>query len=592
MLLAVESSLSTFKKLEFGPGLNILQADRTQQSTDGHTRNSAGKTSLVEIIHFVLGSDLRSDNLLAKKVFKGEVFTLTLKISGHTIRVSRGVDDSDRVRISQTDAEALGLMLFHDHKGSGSSYASMSDWKDLLGNRWFGLPAKREGSEFAERYSPSFRSIFSYFVRRTISKAFSSPHKQAEMQQPWDWQTNLSYLIGLDWKLTRARQELRVRLEKLKKLRGAIKEGELGKLFGTAAEIRPEIVRIDEKIDKLRKKVEAFAVHEQYTELANRVAAIRNSMTQITREISNQEETIGYLSNSMKTETSPAYADVQALYAAANVELPGVALRRFEEADRFRESVARNRRMYLQSQVDESTEIRDELKLNLVSLDEEKSGILKVLAGKGAFEDLIRLQEELASERIRRDGLETKLQNANALENDSAGQKRDEAELFVKLQDSVLTHEEKIRDAVAGVDHAIRALYDDRDGNLIIEAVKSGISFSIQIDGGGNQGGIDMMKIFCFDMMLFEIVSARFGGPGFWIHDSHLFDGVDARQVHAAMIYGKKISEGIGSQYIVTMNSDILQAACEFGDEGIRDAILPTSLDDTDTGGLFGFRFI
>ena len=39
------------------------------------------------------------------------------------------------------------------------------------------------------------------------------------------------------------------------------------------------------------------------------------------------------------------------------------------------------------------------------------------------------------------------------------------------------------------------------------------------------------MQIFCFDMMLMKLCAERGIGPGFLIHDSHLFDGVNERQV-------------------------------------------------------------
>ena len=37
--------------------------------------------------------------------------------------------------------------------------------------------------------------------------------------------------------------------------------------------------------------------------------------------------------------------------------------------------------------------------------------------------------------------------------------------------------------------------------------------------------------IFCFDLMLADLATRRGLSPGFLIHDSHLFDGVDERQV-------------------------------------------------------------
>jgi uncharacterized protein YydD (DUF2326 family) len=139
------------------------------------------------------------------------------------------------------------------------------------------------------------------------------------------------------------------------------------------------------------------------------------------------------------------------------------------------------------------------------------------------------------------------------------------------------------------VDHAIAALYDDRTGNLLIEPRKNGPVFTLSIGGGGNQGAIDQMKVFCFDMMLLERVTERLGGPRFVIHDSHLFDGVDPRQARSALLLGREVALRIGGQYVVSMNSDKFEKIG--GDDGLREAVLPTRLTDDEGGGLFGFRF-
>jgi uncharacterized protein YydD (DUF2326 family) len=123
----------------------------------------------------------------------------------------------------------------------------------------------------------------------------------------------------------------------------------------------------------------------------------------------------------------------------------------------------------------------------------------------------------------------------------------------------------------------------------LIEPKKTGPTFTLSIDGGGNQGGIDQMKVFCFDMMLFERVSDRLGGPHFLVHDSHLFDGVDPRQTRSALVLGREVANRVKGQYIVTMNSDKFE---KMGDgDTLRGAVLATRLTDDEEGGLFGFRF-
>jgi len=67
MIRKIYSSLPSFKTVEFHQGLNLVLAEKGAQSSDGQTRNGAGKSSLVELINALLGSDLRKGNILKSK---------------------------------------------------------------------------------------------------------------------------------------------------------------------------------------------------------------------------------------------------------------------------------------------------------------------------------------------------------------------------------------------------------------------------------------------------------------------------------------------------------------------------------------------
>ena len=56
MIHQISSSLNSFRTVKFHDGLNILLAEKSPQATERHTRNRAGKTSLIEIIHFLTGA--------------------------------------------------------------------------------------------------------------------------------------------------------------------------------------------------------------------------------------------------------------------------------------------------------------------------------------------------------------------------------------------------------------------------------------------------------------------------------------------------------------------------------------------------------
>jgi uncharacterized protein YydD (DUF2326 family) len=125
----------------------------------------------------------------------------------------------------------------------------------------------------------------------------------------------------------------------------------------------------------------------------------------------------------------------------------------------------------------------------------------------------------------------------------------------------------------------------EKPGSLTIRQEESGPRFEVRIHGEKSKG-INNMQIFCFDWMLAQMCAARKADPGFLVHDSHLFDGSDERQVAKALELGEKTARKIGWQYIVTMNTDVLPAS--FAD---HDPIVDPRLLDSDDGGLFGLRF-
>jgi len=80
-------------------------------------------------------------------------------------------------------------------------------------------------------------------------------------------------------------------------------------------------------------------------------------------------------------------------------------------------------------------------------------------------------------------------------------------------------------------------------------------------------------------------------GPRLLIHDSHLFDGVDSRQVSQALAYGNFVANDVDGQYIVALNSDEFKNAEMLSDVSLAPFVNAVKLADDETGGLFGFRF-
>ena len=277
---------------------------------------------MIEIMHFLLGADADKNSLFKKPEIVHHSFTGVFLLRGAQVTVTRTASDERKIVLGGDDAAALGLELLRSEE-SGVQYVPLDEWKDFLGKEWFGLPKDRGGTEFDGAFTPTFRSIISYFVRRRKAGGYVNIQKQNEYQQPWDWQVNLSYLLGLDWRVPRAIQDLRARKKTLATLRQAIKEGQFGTIFGTSAEIRPELVRAEERLGRLKTRIKAFAFSIAIARCRTKSRKSKTECQKLPSRLPWLKETISYISSAIKEEKPPAYAVVvETLYSAAGVELP------------------------------------------------------------------------------------------------------------------------------------------------------------------------------------------------------------------------------------------------------------------------------
>jgi len=122
--------------------------------------------------------------------------------------------------------------------------------------------------------------------------------------------------------------------------------------------------------------------------------------------------------------------------------------------------------------------------------------------------------------------------------------------------------------------------------------VPAGYKFNVEIKRAQSQG-VSHMKVFCYDLMCIQMWSYEKNKPGFLIHDSTIFDGVDERQIARAMELAAKKANELGFQYICLINSDKVPYG-EFSEdfrEIFEKSIRIRLTDDRPAGGLLGIRF-
>ncbi len=573
MIKRIFSSLPTFKGLDFKSGLNVLIAQKEAGASDKQTRNRAGKTSLVEIIHFLTGSDAGTDSLFRSAALVNESFGMAFDLGGKVVTVERSGHQKAKIHVDGAD--------FPD----GKSRLANSEWSELLAEKMFGLHAL----PMVDGRAPTFRSLLAYFVRRQLSGAFTTPEKQATMQQAGDYQVALLYLLGLDWKIASDWQKVREREKTLAELKKAVGAGAFGSIIGKASDLRTNVAVAEAALRDMQVELAEFRVLPQYAQMETEADQLTRRINDLSNGNVIDAAAIRDLERAMESEAPPPLDDLASIYAEAGVTLPGVAIKRYDEVRSFHESVVRNRRDYLSGELDAAKQRVADREQEKQRLDARRAEVMNVLKTHGALDQFSKLQAAAARKEAEVESLRQRFEAAEQLEGTKNELDIERNRLTLRLRRDFAEQKERLSEAILAFEEASKRLYESA-GSMTVEETSNGPVFKFPMQGSRSKG-IKNMQIFCFDMMLMRLCTKRGIGPGFLVHDSHLFDGVDGRQVVSALKVGAETAVELGFQYIVTMNED--DAFKEKIDRfDLKDYVLPVVLTDAkEDGGLFGMRF-
>ena len=580
MFYRLGSDDERFKTLHFQPGLNLVLAERERRSTDTDSRNGAGKTSMVELLHFLLGATTQRTSVWAHKALTRHTFELLMDWPGRQdlVKIRRSPANPKVFLQPDVTRRSREEQLWADEFAGD---VSLKEWQWAIERDLYRVPSPE---------SPvSGRTMLSFAIRRGLD-GLLSPTASHARQSAQDAMVNLSHLFGLDVGLAEQYRTLATQDSTRRKLVQATKDPVWGKIVGRSAELRGEIGAVEQRVRELQEQVKEFRVLPEY----ENIRAEADELEQEIRRLRDQDTVDRHNLLEMREATADV-AEPDGRYLEEAYEQLGVLMgrevqRRFEDVRAFHQTVVRNRERQLREEVARVEERLAERAGERERLGERQSALLTMLSEGGALDALTALQHVLAQEQARLEALRHRFQAAQTLEASRREIEGKRIELETATAED-LEHRAALTSAANRLFNVYaRRLYSDaRTPFLSFTPGKQRIQIEAHIDTD-NSRGVHNMVIFCFDLALAVIAHRGRRGPDFLVHDSHLYDGVDARQLAAALALGAEVAEEEGMQYIVTMNSDDLTKAESEGFSPTGHVLEPHLTDQPD-GGLFGFRF-
>lgn len=327
---------------------------------------------------------------------------------------------SERNKIFVLEGEDVLQELIQLESATDRPYISAANWKRYLGASCFGLPVHPKGSAFGKKYAPSPCTMLKYFMRLDGDGGFSHPERSNASANKYAYQTGLSYMFGLEWIIAQEFQMVRDREKTLETLRKAADDNAVDEMVGTVAKLRPQLAIAERKARTKRDEIASFEVLESYKELSDEAAIFQRSMQDSSQRLVTLKETLSYLEDAMKDEQPHHFVDVGAVYRASGIELPEVALKRLDDVVAFQSSIISNRKIHLQSEIEQVKRDIGTASETLSASGAARKRILLSLQGKGAFEDLVGMQRDLAALEAEYATLRERFKAAEALEGQKA----------------------------------------------------------------------------------------------------------------------------------------------------------------------------
>lgn len=581
MIHGLTANKRSFRPVTFTAGVNLILADRSVAATDKDTTNALGKSTLVDIIDFCLGSGVAARQGLRVDALTGWEFTLDLTIAGKRLRATRSVDTQGVIAIEGV-TDGWPILPKVDKKTGIFGY-DLKAWRIVLGLGFFGLLPNG-----GNNYKPSPRSLLSYFIRSQAA-AYIEPFKHFSNQKTWDVQVHNAFLLGLDWSKAAKWQVLKDQKTTLDALKNAIKTGAIDGELATLGDLEAQRLQLEDDFEREGVSLSSFQVLPQYrqiereaNQLTAQIHALLNANITDRRRIERYNETL-------TSETVPDTERLEDLYREAGMTLPGSVARTLDEAREFNRQILENRRHFVADEITQLVSRCDDRDKEIERLTEERARQLSIISGRGALEELTRLQEQHALTRQKLEDVKQRIAQLRQLATRGDEIKVETVELKKAAE---LDYEERRphwSKALRMFGENSNTLYKT-PGRLVIDIDDTGYRFSVDIPGSPSEG-ISKMKIFCYDLTLAAFARDRGLGIDFVVHDSTIFDGVDPRQrAHAIELAAVRAAQ-FGFQYIVTMNTDMVPTS-DFSPGFAIDDLVRLRLTDTDpSGSLLGFRY-
>jgi len=569
-LISLTANKNTFKPVIFKneTGLNFIVAiQKNPESTDkGKTTNGVGKSLIIALIHFCLGSSKKES---FKNDLPGWSFMLTFKVGNEVYKSQRSTDKQNIIQLNGQELKK-------------------NDFNNKLESLLFEIPSGT--SEL------SFRSLIPFFIRprKASYSEFNNPNA---LKKDYQIQITNALLLGLDTLLVEEKFKLRKEKERVRNLVSELNQDELLKdFFSQKKDAFLEGQQVKEDISKLENDIKSFKVADDYYEINKEADRIKLEIEKAKNRIILFENQISSIDQSRKISPDIKRENIEKIYTEASVIFNSDALKTLEDLEKFYIHLSTNREKRL---LDKKNELKRSISLLQNEVDTKKMELdakLKYLDTHQALDIVLKLKDKLSDLKQKEANIvryEALIANYQKLKI------KTEKELIASTENTQ-NYLEDAKDIIKSTTDFFRELarrfYPTATAGITIRNNDGDNQIRYNIDAkiaADRSDGINNVKIFCYDLTI--LLKGFAHNVNFIFHDSRLLSDTDPRQILTLFKILNDLIKIVGKQYILSLNQNQLDDVKKYMTDAEYETIIEQNIclelkDDSPEDKLLGVQ--
>lgn len=531
-----------FAPITFEYGINIIMGEEAEST---NKKIGVGKSICIEFINFCLLKRISDSrlNLIPKKY---------TEITESQIKLDLDFDDK-KLTISRSIKNPEQITIFVN--GEEKNFDRLDDASDYLGNLYF------------ERFSTSlkrlsFRNLLQPIIRdeRSEFKDLIQCH-DTKKRIPPDFGPHLFYLnMGLEKysEIKSLNDNLKKKKDYFTEIKKIVTQNDELKIQDAKAhlnELESEVLRINKSIEGLKNNESFELLQEDLVKLESRLSELRTRQQAIKYEIK-QIDSLPKPENINENEISIIFNQFkQGLGDLVEKSLDD--LKEFKnKIDGFRSSIVNDRLIALKKELNQLNEV-------VRKLDNDYSQKISLIDNGEVLRDLKTSIKIFNYKNSELSNLRSLIERYDTAERDKKILEAEKAVLISDFDEELYQKAKIIKSFRETILEIHEKIMGNREAHFEIKTTKNKnvVEFVMRTDDDGSHS-TERMKVFIYDISLMLNEYTKQYHPGFLIHDN-IFEDDDSIEKSLNFLYGYNEKSPNEFQYIVTLNSDLIELASQ-----------------------------